>query len=264
MKTWRLIVDAEPRKGSLNMAVDEFLFSGLTGEPATFLRFYQWKRPTASLGATQKTERVVDLEFCRRNGIDVVRRITGGKLVLHHQEVTYSVCSSDIGTFTSTLAGSYQLISLALMRGLEIMGLKATPAEKAPAFYAKSDLPCFSHAARDEIEFGGKKIIGSAQKRIGTRFLQHGSIPLVHDAQLLGAVSLLEGPASDVRMTSLSEALGRPVDAGWAVEKFVAGFEEFFGIRFAPLPFGAGDLEKIAALQKGKYESDEWTLGGRG
>jgi lipoyl(octanoyl) transferase len=262
MNTWHLILDAEPLKGSFNMAVDEFLFRSLVGGLRTCVRFYQWERPTASLGYSQKTENVIDLEFCRRNGIDVVRRITGGKLVLHHREITYSVCSSDTGTFTGTLAGSYKLISLALARGLHRMGLEASLAEKSPPFYAKGDLPCFSHPARDEIEVNGKKIAGSAQKRIGTKFLQHGSIPLAHDEDLLKAVSRLGENPAEIRMTSLSEALGRPVDFGWAVSRLVEGFEDFFGVRFDALKMMGADKKRIDDIRTGKYEADDWTRRG--
>ncbi|MGZ5440005.1 MAG: lipoate--protein ligase family protein, partial [Candidatus Aminicenantales bacterium] len=82
MKTWELIVEPEPLPGSWNMAVDEHLFR-LAGEShRTYLRFYRWERPTASLGYSQDASRVVDVEFCRSHGIDIVRRMTGGKLVL--------------------------------------------------------------------------------------------------------------------------------------------------------------------------------------
>jgi len=245
------------------MAVDEFLFRSLDDRTRTYLRFYQWERPTASLGYTQNTAKVVDLEFCRRNGIDVVRRITGGKLVLHHREITYAVVSSDADTFSGTLAGSYKLISRALMRGLELMGLSPTSADKAPLFYAKSDLPCFSHPAQDEIEISGKKLIGSAQKRVGTGFLQHGSVPLGHDERLLKSVSLLREDAAEIRMTSLSEALGRPVEFGWAVERIVAGFKEYFHIDLEPLVLSSRDIENVQAIEKDKYNSEEWTLHGR-
>jgi lipoate-protein ligase A len=263
MKEWKLLIEPKPLRGSLNMAVDEFLFQSLTDEPLTFIRFYQWERPTASMGRTQKIEKVIDLDFCQKNGIDVVRRITGGKLVLHHQEITYSVCSSNDETFSKTLAGSYKRISQALMAGLEKMGIEPSSADQAPPFYAKSDLPCFSHPAQDEIEVNGKKIIGSAQKRTGTKFLQHGSIPLAHDEDLLKAVSLLkEGPA-EIRMTSLSGVLGRTVDFGWAVEQLVEGFEEFFGVRFGPLKFTSEGREKILEIQRQKYGNDDWTLRGQ-
>ena len=95
MKTWALIVDESPLPGSWNMAVDDYLFRSLGEEPQTTVRFYSWLKPTASLGYSQKVERVLDLEYCKQNGIDVVRRITGGKMVLHFRELTYSVRSSE-------------------------------------------------------------------------------------------------------------------------------------------------------------------------
>jgi lipoate-protein ligase A len=263
MDTWQLLIEPLPLPGSRNMAVDEFLFRSLDARPRTYLRFYQWERPTVSLGYTQNMTKVVDLEFCRGNGIDVVRRITGGKVVLHHREITYSVVSSDTATFTATLAGSYKLISRALMRGLELMGLAPTSADKAPPFYAKSDLPCFSHPAQDEIELGGRKIIGSAQKRAGAGFLQHGSIPLGHDERLLKSVSLLRDDAAEIQMTSLSEALGRPAEFGWATERFVAGFREFFQVDPEPLVLSPQDMESVLAIERDKYGNEEWTLRGR-
>ena len=100
IKDWHLIIDRTPQKGSWNMAVDDYLFQSLGEEALTYLRFYQWDKPTVSIGRSQKAEKVVNLDFCRRNGIDIVRRITGGKLVLHHKEVTYTVCSSDTEIFS--------------------------------------------------------------------------------------------------------------------------------------------------------------------
>ena len=143
------------------------------------------------------------------------------------------------------------------------MGIRSASAEQSPPFYAKSDLPCFSYPARDEIEVDGKKIVGSAQKRIGARFLQHGSIPLVHDEGLLKDVSFRGADPAEIRMTSLSEVLGRPVESGWAIERLAAGFEEFFGVRFEPATFGAEELARIRELQRSKYEDEEWTLRGR-
>lgn len=262
MKVWHLLIEPAPLKGSLNMAVDEFIFQSAEASGRTYLRFYQWEKPTVSLGATQNAERAVDLVFCRERGIDVVRRITGGKLVLHDHEITYSVASSETETFTPTLAGSYKLISGALMQGLESMSLKPSASGQAPSFYAKSDLPCFSHPARDEIEVQGKKIIGSAQKRTGARFLQHGSIPLGHDEDLLKSVSFLKHPG-EIQMTSLSQVLGRPIAFGWAVERLAAGFEAYFGARCEPWTIGAEDVRCIRALQRDKYENDDWTLRGR-
>jgi len=260
MKEWLVISDPAPLKGSLNMAIDEFLFSSLGEEPQTFVRFYQWEKPTVSLGFSQDIRKAVDLDYCRSHGVDIVRRITGGKLVLHHKEVTYSISSSDREFFTSSVANSYKSISQGLMRGLEKMGLKPCLASSHPSSYAKGDSLCFSHPARDEIEIEGKKVIGSAQRRVGSRFIQHGSIPLVHDEALLKSVSLPGKEESQIRMTSLSQALGRNVSFEWAVDHFLAGFSEYFGVVLKPKTFAASEREAIARIQKARYENEDWTF----
>jgi lipoate-protein ligase A len=258
--TWRLIIDPAPLKGSLNMAVDEHLFRSAAREGRTYVRFYRWERPTVSLGYSQDVGKVLDLDFCRRNEIDVVRRITGGKLVLHHREVTYSVSSAEREVFSSNLTVSYRLISQALIRGLDHMGLDARLAGAAPSFYARGHMPCFSQAARDEIEVGGKKIVGSAQKRIGSHFLQHGSIPLEADEDLLRNVSLLKGKDDQVLMTSLSEALGRVVTFDWAVDHLAAGISEFFQGEFKAWSIPRRDMPLVREIQKTRYDNPAWTL----
>lgn len=258
---WTLVLDTDPLPGSWNMAVDDFLFQSLSDETYTYLRFYRWERPTASLGYSQNIRKVIDIEYCRKNGIDVVRRMTGGKLVLHHKEVTYSLCSSDSGTFTSTLADSYRLISEALMRGFEKMGLSPCLADTPPDSYVKGHLPCFSYPARDEIEIEGKKIVGSAQKRTGEKFIQHGSIPLEEDEGLLKSVSALEKNQSQVRMISLSQVLGKRVAFDWAVERLLSGMSEFFSVGLRPKVFNAEEKKLIAQIQEERYGSDDWTYG---
>lgn len=260
MKTWQLIVEPEPLPGSWNMAVDEHLFR-LAGEsPRTFLRFYRWQRPTASLGYSQDASRVVDVEFCRSHGIDVVRRMTGGKLVLHDREVTYAMASADTEVFTDTLRESYRLISRALLKGLARLGLQARLAETSPPAYIRGTMPCFAFPARDEIEIDGRKIVGSAQKRTGPLFLQHGSIPLEKDEALLAAVSRPGETAESLGMTSISEALGRPVDFDAAVGPLVQGFADHFGIGFERFSLSPADIEAVRALQASKYAADSWTF----
>jgi lipoate-protein ligase A len=121
-------------------------------------------------------------------------------------------------------------------------------------------MPCFSYPARDEVEVNGRKIIGSAQKRTGPRFLQHGSIPLASDDDLLMAVSKRHGVSDKIRMMSLSEAFGRTVNFVWAVKHLVAGLAEFFRIDFETLVLTAGDLAAIGRLRDAKYATDAWTL----
>lgn len=260
MKVWQLIVDEKPLRGSWNMAVDDYLFRSLGKDERSYLRFYQWERPTVSLGYSQQPEKVVNLEFCFKNNVDIVRRMTGGKLVLHHREVTYSICSSDSDTFTTSLKDSYRLISLALIRGLEKMGLEPCLAGSPPSAYAHGNLPCFSYPARDEIEVGGRKIIGSAQKRESSRFLQHGSIPLEGNSHYLESISFLQPGQSRARMTTLSEALGRKVSFAWAVDHFIEGFAEFFNVSFERKLFSVREREAVAEIQRERYENRRWTF----
>jgi len=260
MKNWLLIADKAPLQGSLNMAVDEYLFTRAREGARTFLRFYRWERPTASLGYGQDAARAADLDFCRANGIDVVRRMTGGKVVLHHRELTYSLASSDKETFTSTLRDSYQLISLALVKGLELMGLSARLAPASPPAYVRGTMPCFAFPARDEVEISGRKIIGSAQKRTGATFIQHGSVPLEKDEALLNAVARSDAEDAGLNMTSLSEALGRPVTFDWAAARFSLGVSEFFGVKLEPLSLDATAWQEISGIEAERYGNDAWTL----
>jgi len=260
MKTWHLIVEPEPLAGPLNMAVDEHLFDLAASSGRTFLRFYQWLRPTASLGYGQDAAKVVDTGFCRAHGIDIVRRMTGGKLVLHDREVTYSVASADVSIFSDNLRDSYRLISQALLIGLERLGLAARLAETSPPAYAKGTMPCFAFPARDEIEIGGRKIVGSAQKRTGTLFLQHGSIPLEKDEALLASVSRPGESAESLGMTSLSEALSRPVDFDAAVGPLIQGFADLFGAVFERYDLDPAGKEAVRSLASSKYASDDWTF----
>jgi lipoate-protein ligase A len=256
---WQLIIDQTPQRGSWNMAVDDFLFRSLGDDPATYLRFYRWEKPTVSIGRSQKIEEVVDMDFCRANGIDIVRRVTGGKLVLHHREVTYSICSSDTEIFSPKLVSSYRLISEALKQGLRKMGIESGLAKETPSSYSRGRLPCFSHPARDEIERQGKKIIGSAQKRTGKKFLQHGSIPLEKDESLLRYVSLLSEGKESIQMTSLSEALGRDVDFVWAVKHLTSGIAEYFAVQLVPESFSDSEKAAIRMIQVERYENPSWT-----
>lgn len=258
-RNWYLIVDKTPLKGSLNMAVDEFLFESLGQEPKTFLRFYAWERATASLGYSQRVSKAVNVDTCKKKDIDIVRRVTGGKLVLHHKEITYSVCSSDKETFPANLRESYSLVSKALMRGLERMGLSPCLADAPPDFYTRGNLPCFSYPARNEVEVMRKKIVGSAQKRVGYKFLQHGSIPLEEDEELLKSVSFLDGAEDSIRMISLHQALGKRVSFDWAVDHLKAGFSDYFGIVLRPKVFEDDEMQAIQKIQKERYESKAWT-----
>lgn len=260
MKSWYILFETQPGRGSWNMAVDEYLFHLTQRSQVTFLRFYAWSKPTASLGAGQDLEKALNLDECHRRGVEVVRRMTGGKMVLHHREVTYAVASSDTETFTGTLEGSYRIISEALVRGLELMGLKARLAKTTSASYARSHLPCFAYPARNEVEINGKKIIGSAQKRTGGSFIQHGSIPLVREIDLLAAISRGLDESRLERITSLSDELGRRISWEEAARYFLDGFQDYVGFRPEILQLKPEDIAIISRIETRKYADPQWTL----
>jgi len=257
---WLYLDDGTPAPSAWNMAVDDYMFRTLTPQPRTILRFYRWIRPTVSLGYSQRIHKVVNIDYCSLNGIDVVRRMTGGKLVLHDREVTYSIASSDEDLFGSSVLDSYRKISEGFMCGLRKMGLHAYLAEKAPAKYIHGDLPCFSYPSRHEVEISGRKIIGSAQKREGGKFVQHGSIPLVEDDERLRAVSLpADGDLDEIRMATLSHELGKAVDFSWAVDKFKDGIREYFKINLKSWTLSPLEKEEIDTILKERYGSEKWT-----
>jgi lipoate-protein ligase A len=263
MNKWDLIIDREPGDGSWNMAVDEFLFMSLdTKTSQTVLRFYGWIRPTVSIGYSQEAGDSVDMAFCKANGIDIVRRITGGKLVLHHEEVTYSLVSTDNTTFPPTVGDSYRQVSEAFMAGLRKMGLNPNLAEVPPEEYVRNHQLCFSYPARNEVEVSGKKIIGSAQKRVGSKFMQHGLIPLKENEKLLSSVALSK-EKEKIQMISLAQALGKDVGFDWTVSVLRAGISEYFDVHLEARTLTQREKKMIRQIQKDRYANRNWTFGTR-
>jgi len=146
------------------------------------------------------------------------------------------------------------------MKGLEKMGAKPILAAEPPSVYKRGNLPCFSYPARDEVELLDKKIIGSAQKRVGTRFMQHGSIPIEDDSKLLRKISFLEEKSEDVRSISLSQALGREVRFEWAVDRFIEGMTEYFGIELKEITLTEEDRTSVSRIRAERYANPEWTF----
>lgn len=259
VKTWELIVDEKPLKGSLNMAIDEFMFNIVKKERKTILRFYQWEKPTVSLGYYQRVNEVVALDYLKEKNFDLVRRITGGKLVLHDKEITYSIASSEVEIFTNSLKNSYQLISQALCLGFSKMGINARLASRKVPSYLSKSLPCFSYPAPDEIKVDGKKLVGSAQKREGDFFLQHGSIPIESDYEILKELTPDSARNFGKNMTSLKEVLGKDISFSEIVLYLISGFKEFFNVEFKNKIFTEQEKKEISDLQK-KYESHSWNF----
>lgn len=237
---WNLRIDPA-LSGTDNMQVDLGILQMLegSGRAETFVRFYQWDRPTVSIGKHQVLERAVDLASCRRRNVPVVRRPTGGRAVLHADELTYAVISSDYEIFPAhCLSATYRKISEALACGLRSLGLEAELYRGTSPVRRGSDLksPCFLSPSRSEILAAGRKLAGSAQRRLKTCFLQHGSIPLSVDYPLMAELLGVSEALLRRQMTSLSEVLPADPQPTDVIRALQAGFQEYFGIRFADPP----------------------------
>ena len=220
------------------MAVDETLLDEVSrpqARPQTYLRFYQWTRPTLSLGFSQKAERVVDLDFCNTHGIDLVRRPTGGKAVLHHCELTYSVISNDSAFFPiSDISKTYCRIANALKSGLRVLGIDTTIAETCGRSTASGPLPaaCFAVSNHFELLWQNRKLVGSAQRRTKTAFLQHGSILIEFDAEMLsGALRSCGATSVQGVVTDLRTCLGKILPISDLIGAMSSGFEASFAVR---------------------------------
>jgi len=257
---WKLIVDG-PNPGCYNMAVDEVLLnqaSDAATPPVTYVRFFQWEKPTLSLGFSQKAAKAVNVDFCQRMKIDLVRRITGGKAVLHHREVTYSVISNNPLFFPlGDIVETYKLIALALSLGFKKMGLEtqlASGPTNLPPLKEKSTVACFAMSNHYEIMCQGRKLVGSAQRRTKNAFLQHGSILLEFNPVFLAnAIGCQDHSNLQMRVTSLATCLGYTPPPEEVMAHLQKGFQELFNIQFE-LTSMTGSLQISAEnLGRSKY-----------
>ncbi|ETW96512.1 MAG: octanoyltransferase [Candidatus Entotheonella factor] len=183
---WRFLNTGHHCPG-MNMALDEAIWQACeAGIAPPTLRVYGWQPPALSLGYAQSVSKEVNVDACQWHGIEIVRRPTGGRAVLHDDEVTYSVVMP-VTLHHGTLTEHYHLIGLALAEAFTRLGLAvrlARPQRAAKERQAPSPA-CFAALSRYELSVSGKKLVGSAQKRGQHALLQHGSIPLSLDRQRL-------------------------------------------------------------------------------
>ena len=260
--TWRLLLQPG-LPGYSQMAIDEALYRCADPGTPPVLRFYTWQRPTLSLGYFQDYKTVVWEPFLVHNKIDVVRRITGGRAVLHHREVTYAIVAPLTDRFANqSLQETYQLIAAALRWALQQLGLTHSAIvsqHSSSAAQKESRLPqCFVAVSKYEISDGLKKVIGSAQKRSRDRFLQHGSILLDFDTQLQQGCFHRPDPEIEAKIAPLNRYLGRELRFGEVVDHFSKAFQDCFNVRLQDSEPDAMELRWIQELE-GKYQSRDWT-----
>jgi lipoate-protein ligase A len=255
--TWRLLVDDAPRAGAANMALDEAIMDAVAaGESPSTLRFYAWLPACLSLGKRQPLSGV-DLDRCRRDGVDVVRRATGGLAILHTDELTYSIATlpSDPRA-AGAILDAYRKLSQGLVAGLRLLGLPAAMNPVDPLASKYTSAACFEVPTAYEITVGERKLLGSAQTRPAGRVLQHGSLPLygdiarVVDCLTFGDVYEREALRMHLRAraTTLEAALGRPVSFTEAVEAQARGFAQALNLTLAPGTVSDAEQRRMATI----------------
>lgn len=232
------------------MELDRVLLDQVAAGGGPVFRLYTWHPPAVSLGHHQLPEREIDLTRAAALGLDVVVRPTGGRALLHDVELTYAVAAApDDPWLGGSVAASHAAISRLFQRALEQFGIAATlaghrPAERPVGAGGESATPCFATATPAELLVGGRKILGSAQRRVAGAFLQHGSL-LLGDGHL-ALTEVLRMPESrrrawrrvmEAETTTLRRVLGRPVGVAEvieAIERVVGEARGAPGLRFAP------------------------------
>jgi len=218
---WRLL-KTDFNTASTNMAIDRaVLVANSKGEVPPTVRFFGWSPPAISIGYFQSLEEEIDLDACRKFGVDYVRRITGGGAVFHEKEVTYSIVIPESHPgIPKNIMGSYGRICGAIMKGLKHLGIESR------------------YVPINDIITDGKKISGSAQTRKAKTVLQHGTVLIDVDVDKM--FSLLRVPDEKIkdkliadvkqRVTSIKHLIGREIGFDEAVVAMKNGFEEEFGV----------------------------------
>jgi lipoyl(octanoyl) transferase len=261
MTTWRLL-DSGAMSPSLNMGVDQAIL-GLhaNGKSPPTLRFYQWNPPAVSLGYCQKNHNL-NLEACRRLGIEVVRRPSGGRAVLHLGDLTYAVIAGTADGMPSAVTAAYRLICDGLLSGFRRLGIEARMGRgviKPP----QMDI-CFLRGTLGSIVYQERKFVGSAQTWHASSMLQHGSIILA--SQIEALVSLWPGMADspearqtklEGQITSLQEILGRLPEVAEVKAAIREGLARTLEVRFdqGDLTPGEWALAQDMANQEVEKES---------
>lgn len=266
--TWRLLY-TPPAPGPWNMAVDEAILESVGQELALpTLRLFAWQPPCLSLGYAQPVSDV-DLNALQSHGWDLVRRPTGGRAILHTDELTYSVIAplKEPRVYGSILE-SYRRLSEALLRALQHLGLpaKADKDHILPVNAQQGGPVCFEVPSNYEITVAGKKLIGSAQARRREGVLQHGSLPLVGDlTRITQALVFPDEAARTVasqrlleRALTVETCLQRVVTWGEAAKAFEIGFEQALDLEFEAGVLTPHEQQRAAELVVEKYANPTW------
>lgn len=264
--TWRLIVDGEA-DGATNMAVDEAILTGvIDGTSLPTLRFYAWSPPCLSLGRGQALAEA-DLAACRAAGVDLVRRPTGGRSILHTDELTYSV--SLLQTDPRAKGGiveGYRRLSEGLLAGLRRLGVDARQAVGHEQGGGEPTAVCFETPSHYEITVAGRKLVGSAQSRVRGGVLQHGTVPLSGDlARVVDYLAFSDAERQvqrrrlALRALTVEEALGAARSFDSVAHALAEGFAEALNLTLVPGELSPQERALSAEIRERVYAAPDWT-----
>jgi len=264
---WRTIITA-PARGAWNMAVDEAVLESVgRGDSLPTLRLYDWFPACLSLGYAQPYSDV-DVERIRAHGWDVVRRATGGRAILHVDELTYSVIAPlDEERVQGSVLESYYRLAGALIRAVRSLGLSVEMEENASAPGTAKGPVCFEVPSAYEIVVGGKKLIGSAQARKKEGVLQHGTFPLCGDLTRITDVLVFADQQARAaaaqkllaRASTAESASGRVIEWQIAAQAFVKAFESELDLELERGELTAVEASRAEELVEQKYSNPVWT-----
>jgi|Deesub1362A_J573_1020465.scaffolds.fasta_scaffold03061_2 lipoate-protein ligase A len=251
-----------------NMALDEAILEEVAaGYSLPTLRLYGWNPPSVSIGYFQKVFEEIDVEYCRDNGIGLVRRPTGGRAVLHDNELTYSYIVPEASDHSGKgVIETYKRISTGILMGLKLLGVNAQWIEK-PAKHVKSSI-CFNSSSWYEITCEGKKIVGSAQMRKKGVVLQHGSIIIDLDVDRMFNCFRFKTTEAKVKSkkiflkkaTSLNRLLKQRANFEVVKQGIVKGFEKGLNIQFKAGKVSDRESRLAQQLKREKYSKKEWNF----
>lgn len=251
--SWRYLI-SPPQDGPENMAWDEALVEHSRQTGQAVLRIYTWSGPTLSLGRNQRARGTYDPDAASRLGVGVVRRPTGGRALLHWHEITYAAAAPLLPGMTPR--AWYAAVNVLLLRALRSLEVPATLAAAAERLTPPGSIPCFERPVEGEVVVSGRKLVGSALRASGGYVLQHGSILVRDDQQLLQ--HLAQVPLGALRAAAtLHEALGREP---WPEEVAAALLEALhhYAGGAEPLQPDPHLLAWVRAAQR-RYADPQWT-----
>lgn len=257
-----------PATGAENMAIDEAISQAVAeGTAPPTLRFYAWEPPCVSLGRNQPIAGL-DLARIAARGYHVVRRPTGGRAILHTEELTYSlIASPEHPLMAGLVLDSYLRVSEGLVAGLRLLGISAEPAPGAARAGPDVSAACFEVPSAYEIVAAGRKILGSAQARRARSVLQHGSLPLTGDLTRVADCLAFEDEAQREALrvslrghaATAEELTGRPIRFDEAVAALIQGMVSALGIELVEGRLSDEEQARAAELVRGRYANPEWT-----